>query len=258
MQLIFHDRRPVPTLPTGEALLTIERKGTFSLSIAAVAALQLKPTDEVVLAEDLTTNAWYLVPDPSADLQGFELRPRDKSSKALMFCSQPRARAYYQAHGLGEAKSVRSLVSATAIEHQGVKLYPLTPQHATKTPASPAPAVVDTEQVSAPDVAPLPSDLPHLQAEQQDAPPMVASVPVPVSGVPPLAPGQLAESRGEQLADYWNERDISKAEPAELDEIIKVLGGMPRADRGFTENKVLNQAKTELAKRNKEKGGRRG
>jgi hypothetical protein len=269
MQLIIHDRRPVPTTPTGEALLTIERKGSFSLTIAAVAALGLRPTDEVVLAQDAATNAWFLILDPSADMEGFELRPRDRSAKALMFCSQPRARAYYQAHGLSQETSVRSLVSATAVEHQGIKLYPLTPQHATRTPqvvtavepaavASPVPVA---EQPAQPDVMPLDTDLPHLQPEQPATPPMVASTPVPVSSVPVLTPGQLPESRGEQLADYWNECEIGTATPDELEEVLKVLGAMPRSDRGFTENKVLNQAKTEQAKRVKEagkKGGKRG
>lgn len=260
MELIFHDASAVASaVAVGEAMLTIDRAGNFCLSTGAVAALKLLPKEQVVLAQDLETNTWYLLLDAQDGQKPFVLKPRDsKNSRALMFSAAQRARAYYEAHGLGEERSVRARIGLEPVQYQKLNLFPLVPQHSTKTPAAVvAKSSVPTEPATQPDVAPLPSDLPQLQAEQ-DAPPMMASRPVPVSGVPPLAPGQLAESRGEQLADYWNERDISKAEPAELEEVIKVLGGMPRADRGFTENKVLNQAKTELAKRNKEKGGRRG
>jgi hypothetical protein len=259
MQLIFHDASAVASaVAVGEAMLTIDRNGNFSLSTGAVAALKLLPKEQVVLAQDLETNTWYLLLEVQEGQKPFVLKPRDsKNTRALMFNAAPRARAYYEAHGLGDERSVRARIGLEPVQYQKLTLFPLVPQHSTKTPAAAVASPVTTDELPAPDVAPLPSDLPQLQAEQQDAPPMLATMLVPVSGVPALAPGQLPESRGEQLADYWNERDISKAEPAELEEVIKVLGGMPRADRGFTENKVLNQAKTELAKRSKEKGGRR-
>jgi hypothetical protein len=270
MQLIFHDASHVsPAAAATEAMLTIERKGNFSLSIGAVAALKLVPKEQVVLAQDVETNSWYLILEALAGQKPFVLKPRDtNNSRALMFCGAQRARAYYEAHGLREERSVRARIGLEPVQYEKLSLFPLVPQHSTKTPAAlalVATPIVEasglTEPTTQPDVVPLDTDLPHLQPEQPAAPAMTASSPAPVSNVPVLAPGQLPESRGEQLADYWNERDISKATPVELEEVLKVLGAMPRADRGFTENKVLNQAKTEQAKRTKEagkKGGNRG
>jgi hypothetical protein len=263
MKLIFYGRQTTPAPAPGTGLLTIERKGVFSFSTAAVQALGLTTDSELVLAADEETNQWFVLLQVPEGEKSFTLRPRDRNkSGALVFHSQPQARTYWAAHQLEGQKSVHTLVSATAIEQDGVKLYPLTPQHATKTLEVPTPEEPTTvaspsapaEPVTQPDVVPLATDLPHLQAEQPATLPTVDSTPAPVSSVPVLAPGQLPTSRGEQLADYWNERDISKATPNELEEVLKVLGAMPRADRGFTENKVLNQAKTEQAKRLKEAG----
>ncbi len=232
MQLIIHDRRPLDVAPTGEPLLTIEHKGTFSLSIAAVAALGLRPTDELVLAQDGHTNAWYLIAEPTSDMEAFELRPRDKSSRALMFCCQHRARAYYQAHGLSQQKSVRSLVGATAVEHDGLKLYPLTPQHPTTTPAAaPAPVV------------------------EPSAPAEPAAIEQPAPTVAPVS--AEAETHLEQLTDKWYEADITSIEEPELTELIDGLGAKGKNERDIVENAVLNRAKTERARRAK-KGGRRG
>lgn len=253
MQLIFFDRRAQVAQPVGEAFLTIEKKGVFSLSIAAGTALGLKAGAGVVLVQDAQTNTWYLLLNALPGQEPFKLKPRDTNGKGLIFCGSQSAHKYYQAHGLGEQKSVRSAVSATAIEHDGMKLYPLVPQHSTKTPAvvEPAAPVADAPVVAAPEVEqPVPADVmpavapSFLEPEQSGTPPMLTT-----SAVPRLAPGALPESRGEQLADYWNEREVSEAKPEELEEILKVIGGMARSDRGFTENKVLNQAKTEAAKR---------
>lgn len=114
-------------------------------------------------------------------------------------------------------------------------------------PSAPAPA----EPAAQPDVAPLPTDLPHLQDEQPAAPAMVATAPAPV--------GDTTEglSREEQLAEDWNERDLGKAEDGELANLVKVLGNVPSRQRGFVEEKVLSAAKKEVQTR-KVKGGRRG
>lgn len=267
MQLVFHDATSVSSATTaGDPMLTVERNGNFSLSIGAVAALKLLPKEQVILVQDAETNSWYLVLDSVAGKKPFVLKPRDsKNSRALMFCASQRARAYYEAHGLRDERSVRALIGLEPVKHEGLALFPLVPQHSTKTPvvAEPATPVADAPIATAPEVEQpvladvMPAAAPSfLEPEQSGTPPMLTT-----SSVPALAPGALPESRGEQLADYWNEREISDAKPDELEEILKVIGGMARSDRGFTENKVLNQAKTEAAKRLKaadKKGGARG
>jgi hypothetical protein len=261
MQLIFHDASQVSSAAAaGEAMLTIERNGNFSLSTGAVAALKLLPKEQVVLAQDVETNSWYLLLEALAGQKPFVLKPRDsKNSRALMFCAAQRARAYYESHGLSNERSVRARVGLEPVKHEKLTLFPLVPQHSTKTAAPAAvvaePAAPAAELAGQPDVMSLESDLPQLQAEQP-APPMVASA--PLASVPALNIGALPGSRAEQLADYWNEREVTKAEPHELADIIAVLAAVPKYDRDFTQNKVLNQAKTELAKRGKEKGGKRG
>jgi hypothetical protein len=243
MQLIFHDRRAQVTLPTGDAFLTIEHKGTVSIGIAAVALLKLKPTDEVVLAEDVLTNNWYLVLEPSDEFKAHELRPRDKSSKALTFCSQQLARDYYQAHDLHTEKSVRTLVSASAVEHKGIKLYPLTPLHSTKTPVVPAP--VELAAVASP-----------TPVAQESAQPTDAGA-LPTEASAPASVAADAETRLEQLTDKWYEADITSIEESELTELIDGLGAKPKKERDIVENTVLNRAKSERVRRSK-KGSNRG
>jgi hypothetical protein len=158
MKLIFHDRSVSPVVSLTDALLTIERKGNFSLSTGAVAGLHLKPESQLVLVEDAETNTWYLLLAPLAGQQPFSLKPRDsKSSKALMFCCQPQAKAYYQAHGLLDEKSVRAVIGLTPVHHEGLALYPLAPQHATPaicapipTAETPAPGDTPTDSTPAP------------------------------------------------------------------------------------------------------------
>jgi hypothetical protein len=257
MKLVFFDRQTTPAPPANSPLLTIERKGTFGLSTAAVAGLGLKPNEHLALAQDTETNTWYLLLNPKATLglRPFELRARDsKNNRSLIFCSQPQSRAYYAAHGLGQEKSVRASVVLEPIAHEGLQLYPLQPQHATATvPTSDA---VPVEDVSWKRPAPVTALAPEVVPAAPVAAPVVPAS-APASTKAPVVDTTEGLSREELLAEEWNERDITKATDAELTELIKVLGGVPSRQRGFVEDKVLSAAKKEQQARGK-KGGNRG
>ena len=197
MKLVFYDRQTTPALPANSPTLTIEQKGTFGLSIAAVAGLGLKPSEHLALAQDAETNNWYLLLNPRAalGLKPFELRPRDsKSNRSLIFCSQPQARAYYAAHGLGQQKSVRASVVLEPVAHEGLQLYPLQPQHASvsvqpvTTSAEPVHETPESVQLSESEpVAEVSWKRPALVTALDEAPATEApasELPVPASAAP--------------------------------------------------------------------------
>jgi hypothetical protein len=193
MKLIFYGRQTTAAPPAGTGLLTIEHKGIFSFSTAAVQALGLKLDSQLVLAADEETNQWYVVLQVPDGEKPFSLRPRDRNhSKALVFHSQPQARAYWAAHGLNGQKSVHALVSATAIVQEGVQLYPLSPQHPTITPEVVAPS--------------MPAAEPSAAAEETIAAETVPTV--PASEVAPLAPA------AEQVPTPIVEETVSTTAPA--------------------------------------------
>lgn len=129
MNLLFHDRSEAPA-QQGVPYLTIERGGNFALNAAAVEALGLQTGQPMLLVQDTESQTWYLYPGSQPGTEPFTLRQRDgKKSKAMLFGSTAKAKAYYAANGhdLKTLPSVR-LSILPAAQLQGLTLYPLSAQ----------------------------------------------------------------------------------------------------------------------------------
>lgn len=249
MNLVFLDRAVAKPAP-GESFLTIQPDGNCNLSSGAVKRYQLAEQRWVSLAQDTDTNTFYLVFGAgSPDRKPYSLRAnKGKASTRSFSAAAPAKQLLAAFHAAPDAKSLRLAIGA-AISHEVGQLFPLSIDGQAVVPAE-APAPVA-------EAAPIEETAPAVVELTADAPATVPAPEAPTAPKPSL--GSLPESRAEQLADYWYEREISKAEPAELTELLKVLGNTPKGDRGFKENVVLGRAKAENARRGKaKKGGNRG
>lgn len=251
MNLVFLDRTASKPAP-GESYLTIRPDGNFNLSSGAIERHQLGEHRWVSLAQDTDTNTFYLVFGAGSPARKpFEMRATKGKLASRNFSAAGPAKQLMAAfQAAPDAKSLR-LVIGTAIAHEVGALFPLSLHGA---PEAAAPVAETTPTVTEP-VVEAPAQVPAEEVLVEQQPVVVQQ---PVAAAPKPTPGSLPESRAEQLADYWHEREIQKADESELKELLKVLGNTPKGDRGFKENIVLGRAKAENARRGKLKGGNRG